>query len=333
MQRSSQGKPKEASMKKSRVGLLVAAALGILPATSWAQGKGAKGAAASGEAAGAAEASGEAAPAGEAAAGGEATPADEGEATPEGGGLEEICKIDPAACPNLDMEKEAARPLRESIYAMQQIFALRVRRFELNPYWGFTFNDQFVGHPGPGLALNYYITNVLAIGVNGNYFGLFNVDSKFNAQVRRSARVAVPLTEYNWGANLNFTYVPAYGKFAGFGDFIFHYDAYVVGGVGAIATRPIPVIDPDNRNFEFTTKIAFNAGIGLRIFFNRWFAANLEMRDYIFPDKLESLAIDETNLTNKSTWYEKKARLTNAVQAQVGVSIFLPFSFEYRLPK
>ena len=321
-------------MKKSRVGLLVAAALGILPATSWAQGKGAKGAAASGEAAGAAEASAEAAPAGEAAASGEATPAaDEGELPNEGGGLEEICKIDPAACPNLDMEKEAARPLRESIYAMQQIFALRVRRFELNPYWGFTFNDQFVGHPGPGLALNYYITNVLAIGVNGNYFGLFNVDSKFNAQVRRSARVAVPLTEYNWGANLNFTYVPAYGKFAGFGDFIFHYDAYVVGGVGAISTRPIPVIDPDNRNFEFDTKIAFNAGIGLRIFFNRWFAANLEMRDYIFPDKLESLTIDEMNLTNKSTWYEKKARLTNAVQAQVGVSIFLPFSFEYRLPK
>jgi outer membrane beta-barrel protein len=322
-------------MKKSRVGLLVAAALGILPATSWAQGKGAKGAAASGEAAGA-EASGEAAPAGGEPAAGEgdgSTPADEGELPAEGGGLEEICKIDPAACPNLDMEKEAARPLRENIYAMQQIFALRARRFELMPYWGFTFNDQFVGHPGPGLGINYYITNVLAIGVNGNYFGLFNVDSQFNAQVRRSARVAVPLTEYNWGANLNFTYVPAYGKFAGFGDFIFHYDAYVVGGVGAISTRPIPVIDPDNRNFEFDTKIAFNAGLGLRIFFNRWFAADLEMRDYIFPDKLENRSIDETNPAAKGGWYEKTTRLTNAVQAQVGVSIFLPFSFEYRLPK
>ncbi|MFZ5889841.1 MAG: outer membrane beta-barrel domain-containing protein [Myxococcota bacterium] len=334
-------------MKNSRVGLLVAAALGILPATSWAQGKGAKGAAAAaGEAA---SGEGEAAPAeGEATgdkAAGDAAPAEEaGAETPEGGGLAEICKIDPAACPNLDMEKEAARPLKESIYAMQQIFALRVRRFELNPYWGFTFNDQFVSHPGPGLAINYYITNVLAIGVNGNYFGLFNIDSKFNAQVRRSARVAVPLTEYNWGANLNFTYVPAYGKFAGFGDFIFHYDAYVVGGVGAIATRPIPVIDPDNRNFEYQTKIAFNAGIGLRIFFNRWFGATLEMRDYIFPDKLEALTINNAAAADAKYWYDDgngggtsyakaKARLTNAVQAQIGVSVFLPFSFEYRLPK
>ncbi len=313
-------------MNKTRVGLLVAAALGILPVRGWAQEE-AGGEAPAGEtpeagAEGAASAEGEAA-AGE----------DEGEvAADQGGGLEEICKIDPAACPNLDMEKEAQRQLRENIYAVQQIFALRVRRFELNPYWGITFNDQFVDHPGPGLAINYYITNVLAVGINGNYYRWFNVDKEFNAQVRRSARVAVPLNEYDWSAALNFTYVPAYGKFAGFGDFIFHYDAYLVGGVGAISTRPIPVIDPDNRNFKYEPKIAFNAGIGLRIFFNRWFAAMLEMRDYIYNEKLENLTIDVRDPTNESTWTDKQ-KLTNHVQAQVGVSIFLPFTFEYRLPK
>ena len=73
------------------------------------------------------------------------------------------------------------------------------------------------------LGLNFYVTNVLAIGVGGGYY--FNNDSKFNAQTRRAARVAVPLTEYQWQAALNFTYVPMYGKFAGFSDFIFHYDA------------------------------------------------------------------------------------------------------------
>jgi len=313
-------------MNKTRVGLLVAAALGILPVQGWAQEE-AGGEAAAGEAAPEAGAEGVE---GEAAAEGEGETVDAGAA--EGGGLEEICKIDPAACPNLDMNKEAARPLRENIYAVQQIFALRVRRFELNPYWGFTFNDQFVSHPGPGLAINYYITNVLAVGVNGNYYRWFNVDSEFNAQVRRSTRVAVPLNEYEWSAALNFTYVPAYGKFSGFGDFIFHYDAYLVGGVGAISTRPIPVIDPDNRNFKYEPKIAFNAGIGLRIFFNRWFAATLEMRDYIYNEKLENLSINLRDPSDESSWTDEQ-KLTNHVQAQVGVSIFLPFSFEYRLPK
>jgi outer membrane beta-barrel protein len=333
-------------MKSSPIGLLVAVALGIFPAQSWAQAKAGK-ATVAGKAAAAkdskgvidADASGDAAAsAGEAAPAADAAsaPSDTGveEETPTGSGLEDICKIDPAACPNLDMDKEAARPLKEQIFAVQQAFALRVRRFELQAGWSVSMNDQFVSHPAPVLALNYYITNVLAIGVNGAFYQPFNVDKEFNGQVRRAARVSVPLTEYQWGAALNFTYVPAYGKFAGFGDFIFHYDAYVVGGVGALSVRPIPVIDPDNRNFAYEPKLAFNAGVGLRIFFNRWFAAVLEVRDYVFNDKLESLTYNAVPAIaqNKATWYGNTS-LTNNVQAQFGAAIFLPFSFDYRLPK
>jgi outer membrane beta-barrel protein len=323
-------------MKKTRVGLLVAAALWLIPAHGWSQvSVGAKGSA-SAEAGTEAEASAEGEAAATAEGEGAEKPAGEGAAAAgadEGSGLEDICKIDPAACPNLDMDKEAARQFKEPLYAVQQIFALRVRRFELNPYWAVSLNDQFVSHPGPGLALNYYITNVLLVGINGNYYQPFNVDSDFNAQVRRAARVAVPLTEYQFSAGLNLGYVFSYGKFAGFGDFIFHYDAYILGGVGVLSNRPIPVIDPDNRNFQYETKLTLgNPGIGLRIFFNRWFAAVLEVRDYIFSDRLENLSI-AVDPTDESTWYDDKSYLTNAVQAQLGVSIFIPFSFDYRLPK
>jgi len=106
-----------------------------------------------------------------------------------------------------------------------------------------------------------------------------------------------------------------------------------VGGVGAISTRPIPVIDPDNRNFDYETKLAFNAGIGLRIFFNRWFAVTAEVRDYTFNDRLENLEeAPGSQAQDPSTWYGDNS-LTWNVQAQVGASIFIPFSFEYRLPK
>src|SRR4051794_30851320 len=163
-------------MKSSPIGLLVAVALGIFPAQSWAAGK----AQAAGKAAAAKDTkgaagsavvdadapagAGDAAPATDAAAGdtaGTATPGGAEEPTPGGGsGLEDICKIDPAACPNLDMDKEAARPLKEQIFAVQQAYALRVRRLELQAGWSATLNDQFVSHPAPVLALNYYITNV-----------------------------------------------------------------------------------------------------------------------------------------------------------------------------
>lgn len=250
----------------------------------------------------------------------------------EDSGLGGICEIDPDACPKLDFDQEAARDIRERVFAVQQLFVLRRSRLEVSPYWQVPLNDQFVGHPGPGLSLNFWITNVLAAGLSGNYYELFNSDSEFNFQTRRAARVSVPLTEYRWNANLNFTYTPVIGKFAGFDDFIFQYDAYVVGGVGAVSTRPIPVVDPDNRGFDWQTRIAFNAGLGLHIFFNRWLAATLEVRDYIFTDTLENVDIVDGREQDPSTW-EGETQLTNNVQAQIGLSVFFPFSFEYRLPK
>jgi outer membrane beta-barrel protein len=170
-----------------------------------------------------------------------------------------------------------------------------------------------------------------------------NADSDFNFQNRRAARIAVPLNNYQLSGDVNFTYVPMYGKFAGFGDFIFNYDAFLEGGVGVIRTEPIAVIDPDNRKFTWNTLVNFDVGIGLRIFFTRWLAAVLEVRDIMFFDKIENLQVVTGSTTlplsslqnplNPQTWYDPNTHFTNDVQLQVGLSLFLPTSFEYRLPK
>lgn len=255
-----------------------------------------------------------------------------------GGG---ICEIDPSACPKAaDVEKLAGRDVKADVYAVQQIYALRRHRFEVNPYWSFSLNDQFVTHPGPGLAINYYLTNVLAVGVNGTYYQPFNGDADFNFENRRATRLAVPLNEYLAGYAVNFTYVPMYGKFSGFSNFIFHYDGYLVGGVGGLFTRPIAVIDPDNRKFDYEHRLAFNVGFGLRIFLNRWFSVIGELRDYIYIEQLENTTVASStvpvgqpnSVTDRNTWFGDKP-ITNNVQAQIGISIFLPFSWEYRLPK
>jgi len=326
-------------MNQARVGLLVAAALVAMPATAMAQPKGAPAkAAAGGKKDGKKDAPPADAPADKPADTPPATDAPAADAN--AGALGDICQIDPTACPSIDMDKAAARDMNLQMYAVQQIYALRYHRFEVNPYFGLTMNDQFVGHPGPGLALNFYITNVLAVGVNGNFYQGLNSISAFNLQTSRAGRVGEPITEYQWNANANFTYVPAYGKFAGFGDFIFHYDFFVLGGVGAISTRPIAVIDPDNRTFTFKPKVDIHLGGGLRIFFNRWLALTIEVSDYIFFDKLENPTIAEgldaqnkPNAQHQDTWLDPGNYLTNNVQAQVGLSVFLPFTWEYRLPK
>lgn len=323
-------------MNQARVGLLVVAALLATPGLAGAQGKGDKKPAGA-DAAKPADAK-DGAAAGDAPATGD-KPADKPADAPPGEEGPSICELDPSQCPQINIDDMAKRPIPAQMYAVQQKYALRVRRVEVNPFYAFTLNDQFVGHNAPGLAINYYFSDVMAIGVNGTWYkpfgGNLNRDSEFNAQARRAARIAVPLTEYDWAAALNFTYVPMYGKFAGFGNFIFHYDFYVVGGVGVLSNRPIAVIDPDNRSFQSKINVSPNAGLGLRIFFNRWLAAVLEVRDYIFFDKLENttIAVDPKKQQDESTWYSDKTTFTNNVQAQLGISIFLPFSFEYRLPK
>ncbi len=296
---------------------------------------------------GAAKPPDQAAAAGQTGAGGEieldAPPANGGPATPPAGGDTGttggvgggICDIDPSACPKPEDIKAAAnKKINAEVYAVQQVYVLRARRIEISPYWAFGLNDQFVSHTGPGLSANYYISQVLAFGINGTYYGGLNGDSDFNFQNRREARIAVPLNEYLVQANVNFTYVPFYGKFAAFNDFIFHYDGYVIGGLGGLWDRPIPVIDPDNRNFSYNFNLNFDVGVGLRIFFNRWFAANLEVRDYIFNEKLENTVVAPTQAQQQdpSTWYGD-SKITNNIQAQIGVSIFFPFSWTYRLPK
>ena len=266
----------------------------------------------------------------------EEAPPPTGDTGAAGGG---ICEIDPTACPKQgDIAKLANRPVKADVYAVQQIYALRRGRFEINPYWAQSLNDQFVSHPGPGLAVNYYLTNVLAVGVNGTYYQPFNSDADFNFENRRATRIAVPLNEYLGGYAVNFTYVPMYGKFSGFSQFIFHYDGYLVGGVGGLFTRPIPVIDPDNRKFDFEHRLAFNLGFGLRIFLNRWFAVTGEVRNYVYAEHVENTEVAPTqaaaqNPNDPATPWIKEKPLTVNVQAQIGISMFLPFSWEYRLPK
>jgi len=249
----------------------------------------------------------------------------------------DICQITPdapqcAAAKEINFGEEAKKQVHAEVYAVQQQYVIKANRFEIMPYWEFSLNDQFVSHPGPGLALNYYLTQVLAVGLNGVWYGGLNGENDFNFQNRRAARIAVPLNQYQLSGDVNFTYVPMYGKFAGFGDFIFNYDAYVDGGVGVIRTEPYAVIDPDNRKFDWNTLVNFDVGIGFRIFFTRWLAATLEVRDLIYFEKLENLAI-AANPLDQSKWYDPGTHFTNDVQLQVGISMFLPTSFEYKLAK
>jgi outer membrane beta-barrel protein len=222
----------------------------------------------------------------------------------------------------------------EEIFAVQQIYALRINRVEVLPSAAFTLNDPFVSHPAISLGVNYWFTNVLAIGANFLWYEGLESESNLNFFVRRSTRLAVPISNYQLGAHLNFTYVPIYGKLAGFNEFIFQWDAYVVGGVGFMRTRPVPVIDPEVRSFDYDFRIAFNVGLGIRVFLSRWLALFGEIRNYMFLDQLENLQVPLGDArTDPEQWLQDSPAFTSNVTAHLGLTIFFPLEFEYQRPQ
>ncbi len=234
-----------------------------------------------------------------------------------------------------DFKLQAPKEAKEEIYAVQQIYALRLNRFELAPSVAFTVNDPYVSHTGIGAAFNYWWTNVLAIGVNFLWYEGLENESDLNYHVRRSTRLGVPITEYQFGAHLNFTYVPLYGKFSLFNNHIFQWDAYVLGGVGVMRTRPVPVVDPEYRYFDYDFRLAFNVGLGIRVFVTRYLAIFGELRDYAYLEQFESLDVplDTAARQDPDTWLSDSSTLTNNVTIHLGVTLFFPFSFEYKLPR
>jgi outer membrane beta-barrel protein len=267
-------------------------------------------------------------------AGAEAEAGAEGSASAEGDLIGSLAETEDDTA-SAEEKPANVKEVNEEIYAVQQIYALRKNRVELLPSFGFTLNDPFVSHPNFGAGINYWVTNVLAIGANLNWYQGLESESDLNFHVRRSTRLAIRPTEYQMGASLNFTYVPLYGKFAMFNRYIFQWDAYVVGGVGMMRTRPVPVVDPEFRSFDYTLKLSMvNPGIGFRVFVSKWLTVFAEMRDYIYLEKLENLQVALGDAREKkSGWLEDSPTIVNNVLVSVGMTIFFPFSFEYKLPK
>jgi outer membrane beta-barrel protein len=187
-------------------------------------------------------------------------------------------------------------------------------------------NDNMVRHYAIGGELAYYLTDVLAVGVEGLYY----VDSfrePFDL-VARQARRLPTVNQYNWSAALNFHYVPVYGKFAILDRRLVTWEVAFTAGIGAGQSEVIP---RDTKFPGFTNLLIMpNLGANMRFFLAKWLTVNVGLRDYVFYDKFEptrrEVGMNETAAQAKAA---ADGALINNVMFQVGVSFWLPTSFEY----
>jgi outer membrane beta-barrel protein len=213
---------------------------------------------------------------------------------------------------------------------------LKGGRFEIQPFTGMSVNDSLIRHYVFGADLNFYLTDVFWIGVQGQYFlkQLTNQEELVGLEYNR----APTLNQYLYGGSLNFGYVPLYGKFALFNRSIMHWEMWASAGVGVTITKVIPR-DPANDSLAFqNTDLTPNVGIGSRFFLFDWLTVNFALRDYIVPDKFEPLK-DGAQATPMAitTADEAKANahsaLVNNLMLYVGAGFYLPTKFQYKTPR
>src|SRR5688500_18177776 len=103
---------------------------------------------------------------------GETAPSEEPE--PDGGASAEG-EIDLGTDPTLSASAKSTEAV-ESKISWQDIVVvvrkpfLKQHRVELLPTWGITMNDNIIRHFQFAGAINYYLTDVLAVGVEGQYY-------------------------------------------------------------------------------------------------------------------------------------------------------------------
>jgi outer membrane beta-barrel protein len=227
--------------------------------------------------------------------------------------------------------EEPAGPRRVSyddIVVVPRKAFLKSGRLELAPFTGVSLNDVLIHHYTLGGDLNFYLTDVFSIGLQGQYFikEASGRESLVGLQYNR-----VPsLNKYKYAVAFNFGYVPGYGKFSLFNKYIWHWDIFVSAGVGAIWTEIIPRIAGEQA-FQ-SINITPDFGVGTRFFLNDWLTISFAVRDYAFNDKFEP-----TDRMRGEPIADVKARASsqfvNNIMFFASVGFYLPTSFQYRTPR
>ena len=225
-----------------------------------------------------------------------------------------------------------AGPVRKTPLSWEDIVVvvrkpfLKSHRTELYPMVGTTMNDNMVRHYSVGGELAYYLTDVLAVGVEGQYY-IRGFREPFDL-VARQARRLPTVNQYNWSAALDFHYVPVYGKFAILDKRLVTWEVAFTAGIGAGQSEVIP---RDTKFPGFTNFLIMpNVGANMRFFLSKWLTVNVGVRDYLFIDHFEPTNRDlMTNATAAQAKANADSSFINNVMFQVGLSFWLPTSFEY----
>ncbi len=224
----------------------------------------------------------------------------------------------PAAPTEANEAKESAAKLTEAeiasedrVKSVQRKAALKRGRLELTPMVFVSLNDAFYPEFGPAVRVSYHLADALALALRYQQYNLIPEDNVRLAKRELESRLLYALPKHSFG--LDFMWSPIYGKVAVFKS-IRHFDLYVLGGVGFMLSQTSTgsAATGGGEGPHATTSL----GLGQRLGLTDWLSIDLSA--------IETLYSDRPGLSSSV--------LQHALTFNVGLSFFLPTTFEYKEP-
>jgi outer membrane beta-barrel protein len=189
------------------------------------------------------------------------------------------------------------------VRVVQQRPVLKSGRFELFAGAGIVANDTMYDHWLATATGRVHVSEWISIGAT--YSKFFSDKSELQQTIAVDYEVFPELSATRWYAGGDVTFVAVDGKFTFFDSAIAYWDIYASIGGGVTVTSRSDSPKPTGM-----------VGIGWRLFLADWLTFSVELRDYIF--------VEQFNAGNE---------LVNNLVGQAGITLFIPFGFDYEYAK
>lgn len=197
----------------------------------------------------------------------------------------------------------SAERLERAIRVVQQRPILRDLRLELIFTGGVAAADTMYRHGVATGTMRFHVSEWVSIGAT--YAHYFSEESELFRRVTEDFELFPERSEIRWYAGADVSVVPIDGKFILFGELIVYWDIYASIGGGVTTTSRSSSPKPTGM-----------IGVGLRMFLAKWLTLTFELRNHIFVED-----------------FNAGSEIVNNVVGQGGISIFIPFGFDYTYPR
>lgn len=189
-----------------------------------------------------------------------------------------------------------------AVHVIEQRPFIQRLRVELVPKYGYTLNEPYFDYHQAGGDLRFHITEEWALAGTFSYY--FSNETDELADVQNTFEVFPEKRPVRWYAGGEVSYTPFYGKFILFGSWIVPWNAWLSVGGGVTLTGVDGV--------HATGTI----GLGARLFLTRWLTLHLELKDHIYNED-----------------FKAGDSLMNNFVVNAGFGLWIPFGWDYELPK